>query len=180
MNALMARRLMLICGSLRSGSTNEALLRTAVSLLPVDVTADPYDGMSRLPHFNPDDDHEPLPPAVVDLRGRIAAADAILFSTPEYAGAMPGSLKNLLDWTVGGVETSDKPVAWINISTTGGATKTHESLTTVLIYTGAKMIDAACVRIPVHRDAVGSNGLIEDPAVVAEILAAVTALLDAA
>jgi NAD(P)H-dependent FMN reductase len=175
----MARHLMLICGSLRSGSTNEALLRTVASLLPADVTADPYDGMARLPHFNPDDDHDPLPPTVVDLRARIAATDAILFSSPEYAGDMPGSLKNMLDWTVGGVETSNKPAAWINISTTGGATKTHEALTTVLTYTGAKMIDAACIRIPVHRDAIGANGLIDDPAAKADILAAVTALLDA-
>ena len=170
---------MLICGSLRSGSTNEALLRTVVSLLPADVTADSYDGLARLPHFNPDDDHDPLPPAVVDLRERIAAANAVLFSTPEYAGAMPGSLKNLLDWTVGGVETTDKPAAWINISTTGGAMKTHESLTTVLTYTGVKMIDAACVRIPVHRDAIGANGLIGDATVQAAILAAVMALLAA-
>ena len=125
---------MLICGSLRSGSTNEALLRTVVSLLPADVAGDQYDGLARLPHFNPYEDHDPLPPSVVDLRGRIADADAILFSTPEYAGAMPGTLKNLLDWTVGGIETVDKPVAWINISTTGGATKTHDSLTTVLAH----------------------------------------------
>ena len=120
-----------------------------------------------------------MPPAVVDLRGRIAVADAILFSTPEYADAMPGSLKNLLDWTVGGFETTDKPAAWINISTTGGATKTHESLTTVLTYTGVKMIDSACVRIPVHRDAIGANGLIDDAAVEVEILGAVTTLLGA-
>jgi chromate reductase len=92
---------------------------------------------------------------------------------------MPGSLKNLLDWTVGGIETIDKPAAWINISTTSGATKTHDSLTTVLTYTGTKMVDAACVRIPVHRDAVGASGLIEDATVRAEIRAAVTKLLAA-
>ncbi len=172
-------RLLMICGSLRSGSTNEALLRTAASLLPSDVTADAFDGMAALPHFNPDDDQEPLPPAVVDLRSRIAAADAILFSTPEYAGAMPGSLKNLLDWTVGGIEISDKPTAWINISTTGGATATHESLSIVLRYTGAKLIDEACVRIPVHRDAPDSHGLIGDPEIRLRIKAAVTKLLDA-
>jgi chromate reductase len=171
---------MLICGSLRSGSTNEALLRTVASLLPSDVVADFYDGMSALPHFNPDDDHDPLPPAVADLRSRIATADAILFSTPEYAGAMPGALKNLLDWTVGGVETTDKPAAWINISISpGGAANTHESLTTVLRYTGIDVIDAACVRIPVHRDAIGANGLIDDASIEAEILAAVTILLAA-
>jgi chromate reductase, NAD(P)H dehydrogenase (quinone) len=176
----MTKRLMLICGSLRSGSTNEALLRTVASLLPSDVETDLYEGTGALPHFNPDDDQDPLPGTVADLRGRIATADAILFSTPEYAGAMPGSLKNLLDWTVGGVETTDKPVAWINISPTpGGAAKTHESLTTVLRYTGTNVIEAACVRIPVHRDAIGANGLIDDASIEVEILAAVTTLLAA-
>ncbi|HEY0518110.1 MAG TPA: NADPH-dependent FMN reductase, partial [Ilumatobacteraceae bacterium] len=131
-----------------------------------------------LPHFNPDHDSDPLPPAVVELRSRIAAADAILFSTPEYAGAMPGSLKNLLDWTVGGVEISEKPTAWINISTAPtGASATHESLTTVLRYTGANVIDAACVRIPVPRDAVGRDGLIQDPMLRGQIASAGATLL---
>ncbi len=143
---------MLICGSLRAGSTNEALLRT-VATVSSEVATYLYDGIARLPHFNPDDDRSPLPPAVVDLRSRIAAADAILFSTPEYAGGMPGSFKNLLDWTVGGVEMSGKPCAWINISSTGGALATHESLTTVLNFTGANVIEAACARIPVPRTA---------------------------
>jgi chromate reductase, NAD(P)H dehydrogenase (quinone) len=170
---------MLICGSLRSGSTNEALLRTVASTLPSDVIADQYDGMGLLPHFNPDDDQDPLPAAVTDLRSRITAADAMLFSTPEYAGAMPGSLKNLLDWTVGGVEISEKPTAWINISTSpSGAAGTHESLTTVLRYTGAKVVDAACVRIPVHRDAVGVDELIFDPEIRLRATAALTTLLD--
>jgi chromate reductase, NAD(P)H dehydrogenase (quinone) len=174
------RRLILICGSLRAGSTNEALLQTVVSLLPPDVAADTYRGIGELPHFNPDDDHDPLPVAVVDLRRRIEDATAILFSTPEYAGGMPGTLKNLLDWTVGGAETSDKPAAWINISTAAtGAAKTHESLTTVLRYTGTNVIEAACARIPIHRDAVGVDGLIGDPEICLRITAAVTALLAA-
>jgi chromate reductase, NAD(P)H dehydrogenase (quinone) len=53
-----------------------------------------YEGRSGLPAFNPDDDHDPLPPAVADMRQQIAAADAALFCTPEYAGLIPGSLKN--------------------------------------------------------------------------------------
>jgi len=97
-----ARCLLLICGSLRSESTNGALLRTVETLLPDGVESDSYGAMADLPHFNPDDDVDPLPEAVADLRHRIERATAILFSTPEYAGAMPGSLKNLLDWTVGG------------------------------------------------------------------------------
>ncbi|MGH4015240.1 MAG: NADPH-dependent FMN reductase [Pseudonocardiaceae bacterium] len=89
-----------------------------------------------LPAFNPDDDHEPLHPAVADLRRQIAA-DALLFCTPEYAGALPGSFKNLLDWTVGGSEIYGKPVCWINASSvaapTGGA-DAHASLAKVLGY----------------------------------------------
>jgi NAD(P)H-dependent FMN reductase len=35
------------------------------------------------------------------LRDDIRASDGLLFSTPEYAGGLPGAFKNLLDWTVG-------------------------------------------------------------------------------
>ena len=80
-----------------------------------------FEGLGALPHFNPDDDHDSAAARrFADLRSKIAAADALLFCVPEYAGALPGSLKNLLDWTVGGVETSGKPAGWINISTAGG------------------------------------------------------------
>jgi len=173
-----ARCLLLICGSLRAESTNAALLRTVEAMLPDDVEADWYAGTAELPHFNPDDDVDPLPTSVADLRQRIVQASAILFSTPEYAGAMPGSLKNLLDWTVGGVEISDKPVGWINISPTpGGAARTYESLTTVLTYTGARVIEAACVHIPVPRPAIGDGGLIDDPGLRSQIAQAVSSLL---
>ncbi|MGW1988657.1 NADPH-dependent FMN reductase [Embleya sp. NPDC001921] len=175
------RRVLLISGSLRAQSTNSALVRTARAVAPAGVDAVVFDGLHALPHFNPDEDHEPLPAAVVELRAAIDAADAVLFSTPEYAGALPGSFKNLLDWTVGGVETSDKPVAWINASThPNGAAMAHESLRTVLGYTGADVVESACVRVGVARDAVGPDGLIADPGVRAGITAALTTLTRAA
>jgi NAD(P)H-dependent FMN reductase len=129
------------------------------------VRADLYERLGTLPHFNPDDDFDPLPPAVVELRAGIAAADALLFCTPEYAGALPGSFKNLLDWTVGGGEIYDRPVAWINASghaaPTGGS-NAHDSLRIVLGYTGADIVEEACVRIPIARAMVGADGLIAD------------------
>lgn len=161
-------RILLISGSLRAGSTNSALLRTAQSVAPEDVDAVPYDGMAGLPHFNPDDDPEggPVDPAIGDLRARIGAADALLFCTPEYAGALPGSFKNLLDWTVGGGETYAMPVGWVNVSgpaSPSGASGAHDSLRCVLTYTGSQVVEAACVRIPVARGAIGDDGLIDDP-----------------
>jgi NAD(P)H-dependent FMN reductase len=163
-------RILLVSGSLRERSTNTALLRTARRAAPAGVEAVLYDALANLPHFNPDDDPEggPVHPAVADLRARIAAADALLFCTPEYAGALPGSFKNLLDWTVGGGETYGMPVGWVNVSgpasPTGGA-GAHGSLRAVLTYTGTDIVEAACVRIPVARGAVGAEGEIDDASV---------------
>ncbi len=133
-----------------------------------------YDGLARLPHFNPDDDPDggPVHDAVADLRAQIRDADAILFCTPEYAGSLPGSFKNLLDWTVGGGETYAKPVAWINVSgraAAGGAAGAHDTLRTVLGYTGSDIVESACAQIPVTHDAVGSDGLIAAPATRAQL-----------
>src|SRR3954470_21561861 len=157
-------RILLVSGSTRSASTNTALLRTAAAAAPAGVEAALYGGMTDLPHFNPDDDVDPLPPAVADLRARIAAADAVVFSTPEYAGALPGAFKNLLDWTVGGGEIYEKPVAWINVATSPtGAANAYESLRIVLGYAGTRIVDAACAHIPVPHALVGADGLVADP-----------------
>src|SRR4051794_32025446 len=162
------RRVLMISGSLRDGSTNTAMLETARACAPAGVEAARYDGLGGLPHFNPDDDVEPLHPAVAELRAAIAAADAVLFSTPEYAGALPGSFKNLLDWTIGGGEIYEKPVGWINASALGRATDAYASLGIVLRYAGTRIVDAACVQIPLERRAIGPDGLVADPAVCAE------------
>jgi hypothetical protein len=100
--------------------------------------------MTRLPHFNPDDDGECLAPAVEELRWAIGDADAVVFCTPEYAGALPGSFKNLLDWTVGGAEMYRKPVAWINVAAVGRGDGAQASLSTVLGYLGSDVVAAAC------------------------------------
>jgi chromate reductase, NAD(P)H dehydrogenase (quinone) len=85
----------------------------------------------------------------------------VVFCTPEYAGALPGSFKNLLDWSVGGVEMYEKPVAWINASTREAA-HAHGSLRTVLGYISAEIVEEACVHVPVPRQSVGLDGLIGD------------------
>jgi NAD(P)H-dependent FMN reductase len=167
----------LISGSLRAGSTNTALLRTAQTVSPDGTVVLFYEGLGQLPHFNPDDDIEPFHPAVADLRTRIADADALLLSTPEYAGALPGSFKNLLDWTVGGGETYGMPVAWINASgSPTGAADAHRSLRMVLGYTGSDIIEEACAHIPVGRSAVGSDGLVADKVIGQQIVEALGTL----
>ncbi|HEX4463521.1 MAG TPA: NAD(P)H-dependent oxidoreductase [Solirubrobacterales bacterium] len=175
-------RLLLISGSLRSGSTNSATMRTAAALVPAGVEATIYDGMGRLPHFNPDDDPSDgigLDPEVAALRAALAEVDALLVSTPEYAGALPGSFKNLLDWTVGGGQTYEMPVAWINVSgaaAPSGGADAHDSLRKVLGYTGAQIVEDAVLRLPLSRDDIGADGLIVPPEARGAITGAVRAL----
>jgi chromate reductase len=169
-------RLLLISGSLRSGSTNTAVLETAQTLVPPGVTATLYRGLRELPHFDPDDEKASLPAAVATLRTMLSGADAVLFSTPEYAGSLPGSFKNLLDWTVGDGLYA-KPVGWINASAHGAADGAHHTLRVVLGYVSADIVEDACVKIPIRRDVIGPNGIITDPSITSAISAVLGALV---
>ena len=166
-------KLLLVSGSLREGSTNTALLRTAEVVAPPEIAAELFHGMGELPHFNPDLDQVPLDPAVTHLRTMIHDADAILFSTPEYAGGLPGSFKNLLDWTIGDDHAGSiyrKPVAWVNTSAAPTrAADAHASLRKILAYAHASLIEEACTVIPVARDAV-HDGLVTDTGVRSSIV----------
>jgi chromate reductase, NAD(P)H dehydrogenase (quinone) len=172
-------RLLLVSGSTRNGSTNTAALRTLRGLAAArDVEATLFEEMTRLPHFDPDDDDGAcLPPAVDELRWAIGDADAVVFCTPEYAGALPGAFKNLLDWTVGGVEMYRKPVAWINVAAEGRGEAAQASLSTVLGYLGSDVIEAACMRIPVARSAVAGRGVIDDDGILGRLSELLDALL---
>lgn len=173
---------LLVSGSLRSGSTNQAVLATAAEVAPHGVVTVGYDGMASLPHFNPDDDADGVEVgnAVTAMRAALDAADAVLICTPEYAGAMPGTLKNMLEWTIGNGGTYGKPIGWINAqgaaSPTGGALA-HESLRHVLSYAGADIVEGACTRMPLSRDAV-SGGVVTDPQLREVIRGTMQALAD--
>ncbi len=158
------RRVLLICGSLRARSTNAAALRTIEADAPSHIVCSFYEGMSDLPHFNPDLEDQ-LPESVEKLRSEIHSSDAILLSTPEYAGALPGSLKNLLDWTIGDAETGsiyEKPIGWLNVSPRGARGALTE-LRRVLEYAHARIVDDAVADVPITLDLVGPDGVIRDP-----------------
>jgi chromate reductase, NAD(P)H dehydrogenase (quinone) len=176
-------KILLVSGSSREGSTNAAVLRTAAAVAGEGVETVLYPGIGELPLFNPDDDREggPVDPRVAEMRRAVSACDAVLFCTPEYAGALPAALKNLLEWTIGDAGTYRKPVAWINAAGAAaptGAADAHASLRKVLGYAGADIVEEACARVPVERSLVGADGLVTDDAARAQIAAAVARLAD--
>ncbi|HLG89307.1 MAG TPA: NADPH-dependent FMN reductase [Alphaproteobacteria bacterium] len=87
-----------ICGSLRKGSYNRMALNAAVELVPPDVSIEIFEGLRDIPLYDEDVRQQGFPEPVQKLRTAIAAADALLFVTPEYNYSVPGVLKNAIDW----------------------------------------------------------------------------------
>ena len=105
-----------ISGSLRAGSTNRKLLREAARLFG---TCSYVEANLQMPLYDGDVETKAgVPAAAGALAGQIAAADAILISTPEYNKGPSGVLKNALDWVsrVKGSPWTDKPVAVMSAS----------------------------------------------------------------
>jgi chromate reductase len=103
--------LLTISGSLRQDATNRKLLAEAARLFgPATVV----EAELRLPLYDGDDEAaEGIPASVQTLSDQIAAADAVLISTPEYNKGPSGVLKNALDWVsrTKGNPWAGKPVA---------------------------------------------------------------------
>jgi chromate reductase len=153
-------KILAISGSLRAASTNSALLRAAALLAPAGVEIDLYQGLGGLPHFNPDlEDAEP--PAVTDLRARVRESGGLLFAVPEYAHGVPGALKNLLDWLVGGEEFIDKPVALFNASPR--ATHAQASLRETIRTMSGHIVEEASIPVPLLGKVLDPEAIAADP-----------------
>ncbi|MBS0410873.1 MAG: NAD(P)H-dependent oxidoreductase [Proteobacteria bacterium] len=170
-------RILAICGSLRAASSNRAALEAAALLAPAGVTVSLYAGLAGLPHFNPDQDDAPPPPAAA-LRAEVSAADALLISSPEYAHGVAGSMKNALDWLVGSLDFAGTPVALINASPR--ASLAQAQMTETLRTMAARVVDEACIDLPLMGRGLDGAGVAADPALSASLAAAVGALADAA
>lgn len=115
-------RVLCVAGSLRRDSWNRRLLQAAVTQAPATLHLDVYDALSAVPLFDEDlEQREPAGPAGVQaLRVAIAAADGLIIATPEYNHAIPGVLKNALDWlsrnSPEGEVLAEKPVAVLGAS----------------------------------------------------------------
>ncbi|KAJ6945292.1 hypothetical protein NC651_000364 [Populus alba x Populus x berolinensis] len=107
-----------LCGSLRKGSCNRGLLRSAIQLSKESVNGMEieYLDISPLPMLNTDlEVNGTFPPVVEAFRQKILQADSVLFASPEYNFSVTGivslsplrfvysfiekrPLKNAIDW----------------------------------------------------------------------------------
>src|SRR3954469_15164605 len=84
-----------IVGSLRRDSFNAKFAQAIAKLAPIDLTFK-HSEIGDLPLYNQDDDASQAP-QVKRLKAEIAAAQGLLFVTPEYNRSIPGVLKNAID-----------------------------------------------------------------------------------
>ena len=172
-------RILAISGSLRRGSHNTSLLRAAGELLPPTDEVVFWDELRNVPPYDEDDDVVPAPAAVASLREAVAAADAVLLSTPEYNSSIPGALKNALDWASRPVATNvfrNKPVAVIG-SSAGmfGAVWAQAELRKVLAAMGARVAEVE-VAVGHATEKFDDEGLLLDDGVRRELADALTTL----
>jgi len=137
-------RILAVSGSLRRDSHNTQLLRAAIEAAPEGVEVELWEGLADLPLYDQDlDTAEPVE-SVRRLRDAWSAADAILFSTPEYNGSVPGGLKNAIDWASRPVRESaltNQTVSVIGASTGQfGAMWAQADLRKILGTAGARVV----------------------------------------
>jgi chromate reductase, NAD(P)H dehydrogenase (quinone) len=110
----MAINVLMICGSLRKGSFNRALMNALPPLAPEGMVLTESPPFRGFPHYDADlQAGAGFPPDVKALTDAIRAADGVIFITPEYNFTIPGALKNALDWISRANDQpfKDKPVA---------------------------------------------------------------------
>lgn len=172
-------KILALSGSLRAASSNSAILRVAARVAPPPIIVEVHPGLDALPFFSPDLDRgfdDPaLPDAVRALRAAIAASDAVLISSPEYAHGVSGMFKNALDWLVGGEEMIGKRVALIN--TAPHATHAIAALAETLRTMSVTLVDEASVAIAVPRNQ-DDDVLATDPAIVRPLCDALRLLVN--
>jgi len=139
---------------------NTAVLRALAAVAPPGVEVALSSALGELPHFNPDLDDDSPPAVVADFRHTLAAAPGVFISTPEYAHGLPGCLKNALDWLVGDPAFAGKPVALINARP--GATHAIASLRETLSIMNARLIEAACVTLPLTSNTLDEATLLKN------------------
>ncbi|MDB5541377.1 MAG: hypothetical protein JWQ89_3104 [Devosia sp.] len=157
-------RIAVFVGSTRPTSSNLKLAKALEKLAAGKLEFD-FIEIGNLPFY--DDALWNDPPAeVIRLKREIAAADAVLFVTPEYNRSIPGLLKNAIDWPsrpYGDGVWSGKPGAIAGA--TGGVSGTAAAqahLRSILPVLGLALMGAPEVYFQSRPGAIDDEGSITD------------------
>lgn len=155
----------IIVGSLREGSINRKIARSMCAIRDDDLACSMIE-IGDLPLFNQDLEKTP-PEQWVRFKDQVAAADGILFCTPEYNRGMPGVLKNAIDVgsrPYGRSVWDRKPAAIITGSPgmIGGALANHQVRQSCVFLNMPVMQQPEAYLGKIGDDSFGEDGLLVD------------------
>ena len=170
-----------LSGSLRQGSYNTALARTATELAPDGVTVD-VATLHDVPLYDGDVEAVAIPDSVTALGERIRGADGVLLVSPEYNYGIPGVTKNGLDWLsrLKPQPFAQKPVAIMGASPGRfGTARMQYQLRQVLVHFDARVLSKPEVMVGGAGSVFDDQGRLTDEATrrhVAKLLEALVAI----
>lgn len=124
------KNILAIIGSASTNSSNLCLVKRIAELTDDKFNVTIFDGLSGLPHFNPELSIGETPQPVQDFRELVLKSDGIIICTPEYIFSIPAGLKNAIEWCVATTVFSKKPLGIITASASGQ--KGHEELQLIM------------------------------------------------
>jgi chromate reductase len=158
------KKLVLLPGSTRTGSFNHALLKCIpasqgqIDLVKPEELRSPVFDQEML-------DSVGIPSNLRTIGDRIARADAVIVSSPEYNGSISSPLKNLLDWTskMDPMPWEDRPVLLMGASP--GALGAIRGLwhTRVPFEALGAWVYPEMFGLPRAHEAFGADGQLQDP-----------------
>ena len=153
-----------IVGSLRKESINKKLAKALMRIGKGKLNFIPVE-IADIPLYNQDMENE-MPAPVARMKAAVAAADAVLFVTPEYNRSMPGVLKNVIDWgsrPYGQNVWAGKPAAVAGTSPGHVATAVCQShLRSILTMLGMVLASQPEVYIVDRPGLLGDDGAVSD------------------
>lgn len=131
-------------GSLAKASINRKLAKALVRLAPAEMKMTEI-GFADLPLYSYDYDAD-FPPVARAFKSALAAAEAVLFVTPEYNRSIPGGLKNAIDWASrpwGQNSFARKPTAIIGTSPGAiGTAVAQQNLRSVMAFCNSPLMNS--------------------------------------
>ena len=153
-----------LVGSLATASINRKLAKALTRLAPpeLELVEIPF---RDLPIYSYDYDAN-FPAPARAFKQAIAAADAILFVTPEYNRSIPGGLKNAIDWAsrpYGQNAFTRKPAAIIGTSPGAiGTAVAQQHLRSVLAFCNAPLMNSVEAYIQFKPGLIADDGQVSD------------------
>lgn len=172
MNSSERSRAIAFSGSLRTGSTNTALIHLAARVAPSNLDVEIVDWIDQLPYYNPDLESD-LPEVARRWRQAIADADAVIIGLPEYNFGASAVAKNAIDWLTRPIPDyplKGKVIAMLTSAGKGGGAQVQLSLGSILGLLGNEIVDEPAVQIARGVTRIAAEGDIDD----AEIIELVT------